>query len=108
MVTMDGLSPVDRQLRFAIAHKRLVEVKYDGRLRVAEPHDYGLKNGHPKVLVYQLRVTGGVKGAGQRGWRLFDVSKIALCAVSASTFAGSRSDASQQHFTWDEIFARVG
>jgi hypothetical protein len=108
MVRTDGVSAVDWQLRFAIAHKRLVEVQYDGRLRVAEPHDYGLKNGIPKVLVYQLRVTGSIKGPGERGWRLLDVGKIALCAVSESTFAGSRSDPSQQHFTWDVIYARVG
>ncbi|HEV8394263.1 MAG TPA: hypothetical protein VGQ37_08310 [Vicinamibacterales bacterium] len=41
---MEPVGPFDRQLRFAIAHKRLIEVRYDGRLRVAEPHDYGVKN----------------------------------------------------------------
>ena len=105
---MSGAAPLDRQLRFAIEHKRLIEVQYHGRLRVAEPHDYGVKNGSPKVLVYQLRVTGGAEGARARGWRLLDVGEIALCAVSDSTFAGSRADPSQQHFTWDEIYARVG
>jgi hypothetical protein len=50
---------LDRQLRFAIAHTRLIEVRYGGRLRVAEPHDYGIMNGSPKVLVYQLRASGG-------------------------------------------------
>ena len=58
---MVELGAFDRQLRFAIAHRRLIEVRYGGRLRVAEPHDYGLKNG-----------------------------------------------ASQRHFTWDALFARVG
>ena len=104
---MPDAGPFDRQLRFAIAHKRLIEVRYDGRLRVAEPHDYGLKNGNPKVLVYQLRASGRAQDAQARGWRLLDVGKIALCAVSNATFAGSRADPSQQHFTWDEIYARV-
>jgi hypothetical protein len=104
---MEAGGPVDRQLRFAIAHKRLIEVRYDGRLRVAEPHDYGVKNGSRKVLVYQLRASGPAQNAPARGWRLLDVGKIALCAVSDATFAGSRADASQQHFTWDELYARV-
>jgi hypothetical protein len=104
---MPDAGPFDQQLRFAIAHKRLIEVRYDGRLRVAEPHDYGLKNGSPKVLVYQLRASGRARDAHARGWRLLDLGKIALCAVSDTTFAGSRADPSQQHFTWDEIYARV-
>jgi len=104
---MSDAGSFDRQLRFAIEHKRLIEVQYDGRLRVAEPHDYGVKNGRPKVLVYQLRASGRAQAPRARGWRLLDVGKIVLCAVSDSTFAGSRADPSQQHFTWDEIYARV-
>jgi hypothetical protein len=98
---------LDRQLRFAIAHKRLIEVRYGGRRRLAEPHDYGMKNGSPKLLIYQLRSGGAAPGADARGWRLLDVGKISICAVSESTFAGSRADSSQQHFVWDEVFARV-
>ena len=63
--------------------------------------------GSPKLLVYQLRASGRAEGAPARGWRLLDVGQITLCAVSDSTFAGSRADPSQQHFTWDEIYARV-
>jgi hypothetical protein len=103
---MSDAGPLDRQLRFAIEHKRLIEVQYDGRLRVAEPHDYGVKNGTPKLLVYQLRARSG-HDANSRGWRLLDVAKISICAVSAETFAGSRAETSQRHFTWDELYARV-
>jgi hypothetical protein len=98
---------IDRQLRFAITHKRLIEVQYGGRLRVAEPHDYGVKNGTAKVLAYQLRATGGSLEPRSRGWRLLALNKISICAVSDTTFAGSRADASQQHLVWDELFARV-
>lgn len=98
---------LDRQLRFAIAQKRLIEVRYGSRLRVAEPHDYGVMNGTPKVLVYQLRASGGPPDSGARGWRLLDVEKISLCAVSETTFSGSRADSSQRHFSWDDLFARV-
>jgi hypothetical protein len=32
--------PLDAQVRFAIANKRLVQLTYHGAPRVAEPHDY--------------------------------------------------------------------
>ena len=51
--------------------------------------------------------TSRAQDAQARGWRLLDVGKITFCAVSDATFAGSRADPSQQHFTWDEIYARV-
>jgi hypothetical protein len=105
---MSAAGALDRQLRFAIEHKRLIEVRYGGRLRVAEPHDYGVKNGSARLLIYQLYARGGAPDPRARGWRLLDVGKIGLCAVSDATFAGSRADASQHHFAWDEIFARVG
>jgi hypothetical protein len=103
---MSAIDSHDRQFRFAIEHKRLIEVRYEGRLRVAEPHDYGVKNGRPRLLVYQLRVRGGHE-PDARGWRLLDVSKISICAVCHETFAGSREQESQRHFTWGELYARV-
>lgn len=104
---MADARPLDIQLRLAIAQKRLIEVRYNGRLRVAEPHDYGIQNGSRKLLVYQLRTRGGGPGGETRGWRLLDVAKITICGVCEATFAGSRTDAAQRHFTWDELFARV-
>ncbi len=50
---------IDGQLRFAIANKHLIQFRYHGDRRVAEPHDYGIQNGTPKVLVYQRRGSGG-------------------------------------------------
>jgi hypothetical protein len=104
---MPDVGSLDRHLRFAIAHKRLIEVQYGGRRRLIEPHDYGMKNGTPKLLVYQLRRCGAAPGPAAQGWRMLDVAKIAICAVSESTFAGSRGHDAQQHFVWDELFARV-
>src|SRR5439155_6202844 len=46
-----GSRSVDGQLRFAIANKRLIQFRYHGDRRVAEPHDYGIQNGTPKLLV---------------------------------------------------------
>ena len=32
-------------MRFAIAGKRLLEVGYNGSVRLVEPHDYGMQKG---------------------------------------------------------------
>jgi hypothetical protein len=103
---------LDAQLKTAIGTRRLVQLRYDGKLRVAEPHDYGLQNGSPKLLIYQLRAWGSASGGappkGVLGWRLLDVPKIAECAVLDETFAGSRGQSHQRHHAWDEVYARVG
>jgi hypothetical protein len=41
---MTAPAALDEHLRFAIAHRRLIQLSYGGHLRVVEPHDYGLKN----------------------------------------------------------------
>jgi hypothetical protein len=104
---IDDDAPVPAKLRFAIAHKRLLGLEYNARLRVAEPHDFGAMNGTSKLLVYQLLVDGGATGDRAQGWRLLDVAKISVCQVLEQTFLGSRGDAREQHLRWDAVFARV-
>ena len=36
---------VDAQIRFAIHHRHLLQLRYKGALRVTEPHDYGVQKG---------------------------------------------------------------
>ena len=104
---IDDDAPVPAKLRFAIAHKRLLGLEYNARLRVVEPHDFGAMNGTSKVFVYQLLVDGAAGGDLAQGWRLLDVAKIGVCKVLEETFAGSRGDAQQEHLRWDAVFARV-
>jgi hypothetical protein len=82
-------------------------VEYNGRLRIAEPHDFGAMHGTSKVLVYQLHADGAAPGASAQGWRLLDLAKIGVCKVLEQTFAGSRGDSHEQHMHWDAVFARV-
>lgn len=107
--TVNVSGSTDEQLRFAIAGKRLIQLKYNGRMRIAEPHDYGVKNEARKLLVYQLRASGAATQDRKpaRGWRLLEVSKIEECSVLDQTFAGSRGQSSQRHIVWDELFVRV-
>jgi hypothetical protein len=43
---------LDAELRTAIADKRLIELRYKGAVRIAEPHDYGVQNGVERLLIY--------------------------------------------------------
>ena len=104
---IDDDAPVPAKIRFAIAHKRLLGVEYNARLRVAEPHDFGAMNGTSKLLVYQLLADGTPGGDRAQGWRLLDVGKIGVCKVLGQTFPGSRGDSHEQHMEWDALFARV-
>jgi hypothetical protein len=96
---------LDRDIRFAIDHRRLCRVTYDGRTRVCEPHDYGLINHQPKLLAYQRREIGSARPSG---WRLFVLDKVTTLIVLDDTFEGSR-DVSQDHrkFQWDPLICRV-
>jgi hypothetical protein len=97
---------LDAQLRFAIANKRLLRFTYDGAVRVAEPHDYGVRGDETKVLAFQREKAGRTTDA-TRGWRWLDTSKIHDCSVLDDTFAGSRQAPHQQHHHWDVLYARV-
>ena len=94
---------IDAQIRFAIAHRRLIHLIYGGSPRVVEPHDYGVMKGTAKLLVFQRRK------ASQRaeGWRFLEVGNITELTVQEATFPGSRARAGQQHHVWDVIYARV-
>lgn len=98
---------VDREIRIAIAGRRLLQLTYKGKSRIVEPHDYGVKSGQVRLLVYQLRVVGELDTAKTRGWRLLDVPGITGCGLLEQTFAGSRGGSHQDHFTWDILYERV-
>ena len=97
---------LDAQLRSAIANRRLIQFEYEGITRVAEPHDYGLRESLSRVLVYQRRKSGRA-GAGATGWRDLFLSKIGKCEVLGETFPGTRGDAHKHHYDWDVLYARV-
>ena len=94
------------RIRFAIANRRLVEVRCGGTTRVAEPHDYGIQKGRERLLVFQLR---GLARPGHppTGWRLLEVSKIEALTVRDDTFAGSRGQSHNAHYEREVVYARV-
>ena|SRR5687768_8221667 len=97
---------IDSLIRVAIQQKRLVEMRYNDQSRVVELHDYGSQRGIDRLLVYQVR-TSAFAGQHAVGWRLFDVRKIKALTVLDARFRGSRRAASQEHHSWDVLYARV-
>jgi predicted DNA-binding transcriptional regulator YafY len=96
---MTGAVP-DPQLLAAIAQKRLVGLRFKDKARVAEPHDYGLRDGRETLLAYQL--------SPEAGWRWFEIERMSDLKVLDRGFAGGRPAPSGKHHTWDVLFARVG
>jgi hypothetical protein len=97
---------LDSQLRFAIANKRLIRFTCESAVRVAEPHDYGVREGAPKLLAFQ-RQKADRSDDSVRGWRWLDISKIQECIVLTAGFDGTCQAADQQHHHWDILYARV-
>ena len=106
--TMANPDSIDEQLRHAIENKRLIDVSYNGKRRIVEPHDYGIHNGVERLLVYQLRSMPASSDRQATGWRLLDVSKIQSCVALTESLRGSRGQAHRNHLKWEILYARVG
>lgn len=90
----------------AILEKRLIEFTYrSGGVRIAEPHDYGIKGGNEWLLVFQL--SGASSTSAQSGWKDIRVNGIQSLRILDQRFAGSRGNSTQKHRAWDRLFARV-
>lgn len=100
-----GNIDLDRLLKKAINEWRLVAFTLTGRPRIAEPHDYGLIEGEPRLFFYQV---GGESSPGSTlGWRWAVLSKISEFRVLDRRFRGPRPVPSGKHLKWDRLFATV-
>jgi predicted DNA-binding transcriptional regulator YafY len=98
---------IDTLLRKAIEEKRLVELIYNEKRRIVEPHDYGVQNGSIKLLGYQL---SGASSGPLPNWRWFEVDLITDIRLLDRRFPGGRGGgpgSSGNHNQWDELFLRV-
>ena len=83
---MQGIKlSVDALLRRAIGDRRLIKLRYQGRDRILEPHDYGVQNGHLRLLAYQV---GGSSSGKLPNWRWLDVDGIADLQILDRSFPG--------------------
>jgi hypothetical protein len=94
------------KLVHAIGGKYFVKLVYKaGRIRIVEPHDYGIRRNVERLLGFQI---GGESQSGAaHGWKEFDVDQIRDLRVRDRRFAGTRTDSAQHHRTWHTLFARV-
>jgi hypothetical protein len=96
---------VDELLRAAIEQRGVIRLLYRNKLRIVEPHDYGVHNGSVKLLAYQV---GGSSSGPLPNWRWMEVNLISDIDLLSRTFVGGRPTASGKHHRWDQLFVRVG
>jgi hypothetical protein len=96
---------VDALIRRAIAEKRLIRCIFDGRERIGEPHDYGIRGDHAELFLWQVR--GSSKHGSLPGWRPVSFPDAHDFEIVEERFPGQRAPASGHHRDWDEVWARV-
>ncbi len=90
----------------AIESRQLIEISSEGYKRIGEPHDYGIMNGEPTLLLYQT--AGYSRSGGLPAWRQLLVTKISAVRQLDRTFRGGRPIKSGRHHQWEVLFNRVG
>src|SRR5580765_8158239 len=88
----------------AIRYRHLIRLRYGGKDRIVEPHDYGIQNGVVRLLAYEV---GGTSTGRLPNWRWFDINQMSDLQLLDEGFAGGRSVPSGKHHTWDQLFLRV-
>jgi hypothetical protein len=91
-------------LRTAIQEKRLIELVYNGKRRILEPHDYGIHKGSEKLLGYQV---AGESSSKLPNWRWMEIERISDVRLLEHRFRGGRPPSSGRHHQWDQLFFRV-
>lgn len=68
----------------AIEKQLLLELYYDGAIRIVEPHCYGLTTkGNEAIRAFQV---GGYSSSGKMGWKLYDLSKASSISLLDEKF----------------------
>lgn len=89
----------------AIHERRLLRFTYLDKIRIVEPHDYGIQKGIVNLFAYQI--AGESSSSRLPDWRKFAVPRLSGLELLEKSFPGSRSVPSQRHQEWDVLFARV-
>src|SRR5579864_276926 len=89
----------------AIHERRLLRFSYHDKIRIVEPHDYGIQKGIVSLFTYQT--AGESSSSHLPDWRKFAVRTMSSLELLNEAFPGSRSVPAQRHQAWDVLFARV-
>ena len=88
----------------AIEQRRMIRLVYHNKVRIVEPHDYGILNGSVQLLAYQI---GGSSSRPLPHWLLMKTDEIDEIQLLDQTFPGGRPTPSGRHAKWDKLFIRV-
>lgn len=102
---MSVIGTLHHTLCTAIAERRLLAFSSKNCSRIAEPHDYGVKDGVRKLLYYQ--VGGRSNSDPATGWRWAETEEMSGTQVLEERFAGARPAPTGRHVKWDKLFASV-
>ena len=88
----------------AIEDRRMIRLRYHGRIRILEPHDHGILNDSVQLLAYQV---GDSSSRRLPNWILMNSDEIIDLELLDQTFPGGRPTASGKHLKWQTLFIRV-
>ncbi|WP_298267477.1 hypothetical protein [Geobacter sp.] len=90
----------------AIRQKKKLSLRYDGVMRIVEPHAYGIsKKGHELLRCYQVR--GGHTSYTPHDWDLLKVSEITALTDTGEHFACARPDYRRDDKAMQTIYAQL-
>jgi hypothetical protein len=92
-------------IRSGIVEKRLIRFRLHGKVRIAEPHDYGIRNGVEQLLVYQ--VAGETTSGNLPNWRWVVLAQASDFELLDRRFSGGRPGESKKRSSWERLFLRV-
>ena len=96
---------MNQEIIEAIENKNLVEFRYDGELRIVEPHCYGLSTKGNEVLrAYQV---DGYSSYGNMGWKMYDLGKANNINILEDTFDEPRNGYKKGDKDMDEIYVEL-
>lgn len=88
----------------AIENQNVIELYYEGKLRVVEPHCYGETTaGNQGLRAYQI---DGYSSSGKMGWKMYDLSKADDIVITEDTFE-VRRDYKQGDKGMSKIYAEI-
>jgi hypothetical protein len=103
-VSPESETKVDPLLCTAIEQRCLLRLRYRGKERIVEPHDYGIHNGIVKLFTYQV---GGASSEKLPHWQWIVTDQASDVERLDRTFPGGRPTKSGKHHKWDKLFIRV-
>ena len=89
----------------AIENRKVIKFYYENKLRIVEPHCYGITlAGNEGLRAFQI---GGHSSSGKMGWKMYDLSKVANIETLEDTFPTPRLGYKKGDKGMDEIYAEL-